>query len=106
MRSPTARGRVPRCRPRPSGRTRRAAGSWGDDDDPSLANRWVGEFPWRGYRGTSPVGAFPANGYGLFDMTGNVWEWTATPFAEDTDGCHGPPVAGIARQVIKGGSHL
>jgi formylglycine-generating enzyme required for sulfatase activity len=68
--------------------------AWGDDDDPALANRWVGEFPWRGHRGTSPVGAHPANGYGLYDMTGNVWEWTADPLDHP------------ARRAIKGGSHL
>ena len=50
-----------------------------------MANTWQGEFPWQnleldGYAGTSPVGSFPANGYGLQDMTGNVWEWTADYF--------------------------
>ena len=85
--------------------------AWGDDPEPDgreMANTWRGEFPWRGHRGTSPVGTFPANGFGLHDMTGNVWEWTADAFdAEATASCHGPePGAHIPRRVIKGGSHL
>ncbi|WP_372517951.1 formylglycine-generating enzyme family protein [Solirubrobacter phytolaccae] len=84
-----------------------AAFAWGDDDDPRRANRWVGEFPWQGHRGTSKVGTFEPNGYGLFDMTGNVWEWTSDPYTQDGHACHGPAAdTGIPRQVIKGGSHL
>ncbi len=62
--------------------------AWGDEPSPNgrlMANTWQGEFPWRNalldrHEATSPVGLFPSNGYGLFDMTGNVWEWTADAF--------------------------
>jgi formylglycine-generating enzyme len=84
--------------------------AWGDEFDPAMANTWQGEFPWQGYRGTSPVGAFPRNGYGLQDMTGNVWEWTcdlATNGQESPSPCCGPEAEEtIPRRVIKGGSHL
>jgi sulfatase modifying factor 1 len=84
--------------------------AWGDDFDPALANTWQGEFPWQAYRGTSPVGAYPPNGYGLHDMTGNVWEWTCDPATDGQESpspCCGPEAEeAIPRRVIKGGSHL
>ncbi|MGD0937748.1 MAG: SUMF1/EgtB/PvdO family nonheme iron enzyme, partial [Streptosporangiaceae bacterium] len=62
--------------------------AWGDEFAPGgrmMANTWQGSFPWQnlltdGFGGTSPVGSFPANGYGLHDVTGNVWEWTSDYF--------------------------
>jgi len=92
------------------GTTRRGWGiSWGDEDDPSRLNRWVGEFPWQGHRGTTAVGSFAPNGYGLFDMTGNVWEWTCDLFTAAvarSPCCPPDPGGDIPRRVIKGGSHL
>ncbi len=109
--------------------------TWGDEFAPRgrmMANTWQGRFPWEnlnrdGFQRTSPVKRFPANGYGLYDMAGNVWEWTADYFtsshpADAANACcvpHNPrvnspersdaegrPSAHIPRRVIKGGSHL
>ncbi|GAA4930977.1 formylglycine-generating enzyme required for sulfatase activity [Actinomycetospora succinea] len=87
--------------------------TWGDSpEEPGtrLANFWHGEFPWRadrGYGGTTPVGAFPANPYGLVDMAGNVWEWTADLYDVVDHTCCGPEDTGfVPRHVVKGGSFL
>ena len=96
----------------------RATFPWGDELVPAGEHRmnvWQGRFPSEntledGYYGTCPVDAFPPNGYGLYNLTGNVWEWTADWFhpafrADDrrTDPT-GPPTG--THRVQKGGSHL
>ena len=109
--------------------------AWGDDLTPGgrhMANTWQGAFPREniladGYARTSPVGVFPPNGYGLFDVIGNVWEWTTDWYsarhaadapkaccipenprggreADSCDECD--PSVRIPRKVVKGGSHL
>jgi formylglycine-generating enzyme required for sulfatase activity len=108
--------------------------AWGDELTPGgrhMANTWQGRFPHEnlgedGYARTSPVRAFPPNGYGLYDMIGNVWEWTEDWYAEragthSARPCCGPGSASkvtreesidptdparIPRKVLKGGSHL
>lgn len=109
--------------------------AWGDTFTPDghhMANTWQGAFPHKntgadGYDGTSPVTAFPANGYGLYDMIGNVWEWTSdwytpkhpadapkaccipeNPRGGREEGSCDPcqPTIKIPRKVLKGGSHL
>lgn len=112
-----------------------AAYCWGDEFNPDgrwMANTWQGEFPWQnleqdGFVNRAPVGSYPPNGYGLFDMAGNVWQWTQDWYAAGH--AYGPskpcctprnprgvsvalsydptqPGPPVARKVIKGGSYL
>ena len=106
--------------------------TWGDEPEGAgerRAHYWHGDFPWRadvGYGTTAPVGSYPANGYGLSDMAGNVWEWTDDWYVEtrfaDLAPCCAPrdprggapeesldprqPQFRMPRKVIKGGSFL
>ena len=106
--------------------------AWGEEFLPGgrhMANTWQGHFPWRnlasdGYDTTAPVGQFPPNNYGLYDMIGNVWEWTSdwyqahrdvpqccgsvNPTGGDREKSYDPQVEAvrIPRKVIKGGSFL
>jgi sulfatase modifying factor 1 len=105
---------------------------WGNEMEPGgkpMANTWQGEFPFQnlcrdGYERAAPVGQFPPNGYGLFDMAGNVWEWTTDWFVLGTPSaspcCAGDsprddrarscdprqPGTPMPRKVAKGGSFL
>lgn len=91
---------------------------WGDrlhPDGKHMCNIWQGTFPGKnkgadGYLGTAPAKSFPANGYGLYNVSGNVWEWCSdwfspTSYMDDT--CEGPkgPSGGKAK-VTRGGSYL
>jgi len=109
--------------------------AWGNEllpDGRFMANTWHGDFPLTnhmpdGFKWTSPVGTFPANGFGLYDMIGNAWEWTTdwfgdrhmvthacctvtNPLGGERDTSYDPAELAqglrIPRRVIKGGSHL
>jgi formylglycine-generating enzyme len=103
---------------------------WGQTKEPHgkpMANIWQGNFPLEnserdGFKATAPVGSFATNGYGLFDMAGNVWEWCADWYRSDTykliqsqmpllnpkgpNDSLDPNEPGIPKRVIRGGSYL
>lgn len=106
---------------------------WGDalmPDGRPMANTWQGDFPWRnlvvdGFEGTAPVMSFPPNGYGLYDMAGNVWELTSDWYQDHSRLAHAcctmdnprgasraescdprVPQVQVPRKVMKGGSYL
>jgi len=85
--------------------------AWGDELRPHgqwMANVWQGRFPSKntaqdGYTGIAPVGCFPPNGYGLYDMVGNVWKWTSSLYSHEESG---HTAASRVVRTIKGGSFL
>lgn len=99
---------------------------WGEERNPGgawLTNIWQGAFPHQnsksdGFESTAPVGSFPANGYNLYDMSGNVWEWCADWYRPDyyetspktnpkgPESSHDPREPGIQKRVTRGGSYL
>ena len=99
---------------------------WGDEQKPDgkwLANVWQGKFPQEntkedGYEGLAPVGSFPPNGYGLYDMAGNAWEWCADWYQvryylespqrnpKGPESSLDPTEPGVAKRVQRGGSFL
>jgi len=103
--------------------------TWGDDppaEDSKLANIWQGDFPHNnlkldGYDRTAPVKSYPANGYGLYDMAGNVWEWCSDWYRADAYARRGgeavvnpqgpadfwdPNEPRVPKRVTRGGSFL
>ena len=108
------------------GRRANATYPWGDDRNPDgkwLNNIWQGEFPVTdlgedGFTRTAPVRSFPANDFGLFDMSGNVWEWCSDYYQPEyyavspmlnhagPEFSHDPQEPGIIKRVQRGGSFM